>query len=111
MAYDTGLEARIDESIQRASLQNLTKKKMFGGVGYLLSGNMTFGIWQDHLIVRCGLEHYEEYLDMDNVREFDITGRSMTGWIMVAPEGMEADTDLEKWMTIGGDYAALLPPK
>ena len=48
MAYDEGLEARIDDITRRWSMPELTKKKMFGGIGYLLSGNMAFGIWKDH---------------------------------------------------------------
>ena len=64
---------------------------MFGGICYLKSGNMAFGIWRDHLIVRCGAERHKEYLRKKNVKEFDVTGKPMSGWIMVAPEGIEED--------------------
>ncbi len=109
MAYDEGTEARIDELVE--DWVDYEKKRMFGGICYLKSGNMAFGIWRDHLIVRCGAERHKEYLRKKNVKEFDVTGKPMSGWIMVAPEGIEEDQHLEKWIRVGDVYASALPPK
>jgi TfoX/Sxy family transcriptional regulator of competence genes len=109
MAYDEGMEARIDEIME--GWERYEKKRMFGGICYLKSGNMAFGIWRDDLIVRCGSERYKECLRKKNVKEFDVTGRSMSGWVMVAPEGVEEDSELEKWIRIGDAYVSSLPPK
>ncbi len=109
MAYDEGTEARIDEAIE--GWEQYEKKHLFGGICYLTSGNMAFGIWRDYLIVRCGAEQHEECLRQKNVKEFDVTGKSMSGWVMVAPEGIEEDSALKKWIETGADYASSLPPK
>ena len=109
MAYDEGLEARIDELMD--GWDGYEKKKMFGGICYLRSGNMAFGIWKDHLIVRCGTDRHKECLKKKHTKEFNITGRSMSGWIMVAPEGVEEDDQLLDWMTAGDAYSSSLPAK
>ena len=109
MAYDRGLEARIDEKME--GRDSYEKKKLFGGVCYLTSGNMAFGIWQDYLIVRCGQERYAECLRQEHAKSFDVTGRPMSGWVMVSPEGIEEDRELEKWLAIGDSLASSLPRK
>jgi TfoX/Sxy family transcriptional regulator of competence genes len=109
MAYDTELAERIE----RLSLNwpGFGSKKMFGGLGYLLHGNMAFGIWQDQLIVRCGPQQYGHYLAQPHVREFDVTGRPMQGWLMIAPDGLVKDQALLRWLERGRDFAASLPVK
>ena len=77
MAYNIDLEHRIDKVIDR--LGYITKKKMFGGVGYLMNGNMCFGIHKEYLILRMSLEKSEELLKSEYVTPFDITGRPMKG--------------------------------
>ena len=109
MAYDKGLEARVDEIME--GWESYEKKKMFGGICYLKSGNMSLGIWQDYLIVRCGPERYAECLKSRHAKEFDVTGKPMSGWVMVYPEGVEEDRELEKWMRIGHSYSSSLPRK
>ena len=108
MPYDKGLEVRIDEFIEEGKN---TKRKMFGGICYLRSGNMAFGIWRDFLIVRCGLDKYKECLKKRHTKEFDITGKSMAGWVMVAPEGLGEDAELKRWLKMGDAFASTLPPK
>jgi len=108
MPYDQGLEVRIDEIIEG---RKNTKKKMFGGICYLRSGNMAFGIWRDSLIVRCGPDKHQECLKKRHTKVFDITGKSMAGWVMVAPEGLEEDAGLQRWLKIGEAFASTLPPK
>lgn len=109
MAYDEGFEARIDEITDE--WESYEKKKMFGGICYLLSGNMAFGIWKDYLIVRCGRERHAECLNNAHTKVFDVTGKPMSGWVMVAPDGVEDDSELSKWIKIGDEYASSLPSK
>jgi hypothetical protein len=109
MAYDAGLEARIDEVVD--GWEGYEKKKMFGGICYLRSGNMAFGIWKDNLIVRCGPERHAECLNQRHTKPFDITGKPMSGWIMVAPEGFAEDEDLDRWIDAGARFAESLPRK
>lgn len=109
MAYDEGLDYRIQEVL--GSETTLVKKKMFGGVGYLLNGNMAFGVNQDFLIVRVGADAYRQTLTRPFTREFDMTGRAMTGWVVVEPEGFETEEDLADWLNEGINFAKTLPPK
>jgi len=83
-----------------ARRKNVQEKKVFGGIGFMLNGDLCVGVWKDSLIVRVGPEQYEEALQEPFVGEFDITGRAMTGWVLVAPEGVEDDEQLQEW--IGG---------
>jgi len=109
MAYDKGMEARIDEIME--GWGRYEKKRMFGGICYLNSGNMAFGIWKDDLIVRCGPDAFRACLSDENSKPFDVTGKPMSGWVMVAPPGIEEDADLERWMRIADGFASSLPPK
>lgn len=109
MAYDLELEDRIEEVI--AEWQNTIKRKMFGGMCYLIRGNMGFGIWKDHLIVRTGSEKADYFLSEDGIRPFDVTGRAMKGWVMVDGSRWEDPEELEMWLTMGRDFALTLPAK
>jgi hypothetical protein len=108
MAYDEGLAQRIEDAL--GEMDGLETKKMFGGVGYMLNGNMAVGILSGGLIVRTGPERYEELLGRPHAGMFG-TGRVMRGWVMVAPEGVSEDADLQEWVEIGAAFAASLPPK
>jgi TfoX/Sxy family transcriptional regulator of competence genes len=107
--YNTKLEEKIDTAIQR--WQSVEKKKLFGGVGYLLKGNMAFGIHKDSLIIRMDKGQGEQSLKDRNVRPFDITGRPMSGWIMVQEAGWRSAAGLAKWISMGKQYALSLPEK
>jgi hypothetical protein len=109
MAYDEGVAQRIREALERAP--GLVEKKMFGGVGYMLHGNMACGVNGNDLIVRVGPERYAEALARPHAREFDLTGRPMRGWVSVAPDGYESDEDLDAWVQQGVKYALSLPAK
>lgn len=109
MAYDTELAGRIEN--QLADRPEIVGKKMFGGIAYFLNGNLACGVHKDSLIVRVGPEAYEDALKRDLVEEFDITGRPMKGWVMVAPDGIVEDSDLRRWIDDGLTFAASLPPK
>lgn len=84
---------------------------MFGGVGYLLHGNMCFGTWKDHLILRLGQNQAQNALKKKNVQPFDITGRAMEGWVMVTPPGIQPEASLKQWITQDIDFVSKLPRK
>ena len=84
---------------------------MFGGVAFLLNGNMLVGVWRDMLIVRLGPEGGGEALRESHVRAFDITGRPMKGWVMVEPEGIEDDDQLRRWLDRATRFVQTLPAK
>jgi hypothetical protein len=109
MAYDGQLEKRLNQ--WTAQHDGFYQQKMFGGVGYLLRGNMCFGIWKDHLILRLGEAPARDALKKKDVKPFDITGRAMKGWVMVAPEGMKSEIALRRWITQAVDFVSQLPRK
>jgi TfoX N-terminal domain len=109
MAYNVKLEEKIDAAANR--WKGAEKKKMFGGICYLLRGNMAFGIWKDLLIVRMDRELAEKSLKGRYIRPFDITGRPMSGWVMVEEAGWRNAAGLAKWMGIGKEFALSLPEK
>ncbi|HVN56000.1 MAG TPA: TfoX/Sxy family protein [Anaerolineaceae bacterium] len=109
MAYDETLAQRIRAGLVPHGA--FDEKKMFGGVGFLLHGNMVCGIHKNSLIVRVGPEKHTAAMAKPHVRPFDMTGRPMTGWILVEPGGFDSDEDLSAWIELGVDYARGLPPK
>jgi TfoX/Sxy family transcriptional regulator of competence genes len=109
MAYDEGLAQRIREILD--GQPGLVEKKMFGGVGFMLHGNMACGVYEDKLIVRVGLEGYEQALSKPHTTVFDITGRVMKNWVTVEAAGCESDDDLVEWVQQGVDFSLTLPPK
>ncbi|MBT3368644.1 MAG: TfoX/Sxy family protein [Nitrospina sp.] len=109
MAYDEGLAQRVTELLEEKA--GFNEKKMFGGICYLLNGNMACGVLNDDIIVRVGPEQYEGSLKLPHTREFDFTGRPMKGWVMVSQEGQESDEDLAVWVRKGVNFALSLPPK
>ncbi len=109
MPFNAKLEEMIDSAVRR--WKDMEKRKMFGGVGYLLKGNMAFGIYKDFLIVRVDQELAEKSLKGKNVKPFDITGRPMSGWIMVNEAGWTGKAALVKWTDAGKRFALSLPEK
>lgn len=109
MAYSESLAQRIRQAF--AGRRGMTEKKMFGGVGFLLHGNLCVGIWHSSLIVRLGPEEGAAALQEPHVAEFDITGRPMNGWIMVEPDGIETDDQLAGWIRRSIEFVSTLAPK
>ena len=109
MPYNLDLEKRLD----RFSVPpgDFTKKVMFGGVGYMLKGDMAFGIHQQALLIRTSAEQAEQLLKQEYVSVFALTGRPMKGWLLVAPGGIKTDTQLSDYLRLAVDYASTLPPK
>jgi hypothetical protein len=110
MAYDEELAHRIRE--QLADEHGVTEKAMFGGLAFLLAGNMVVGISSGgELMVRVGPDASDEALTRPHTRIFDMTGRPMKGWVLVAVEGFAADSQLAAWVGRGVTFARTLPPK
>jgi TfoX/Sxy family transcriptional regulator of competence genes len=97
MAFSEALAERIRLALARR--KNVEEKKMFGGVGFLLNGNLLVGVKKDSLLVRVGPEQSEEALKEAHVSEFKITSRgTMKGWVLVEPEGVTGDDQLKGWI-------------
>src|SRR5580658_7540397 len=109
MPFDESLAGRIRNTLARK--KNIDEMKMYGGVGFLLNGNMLVGVWKDSLIVRLGPDAYDDALQEPHVREFDITGKPMKGWIMVDPKGVEDDNQLKTWIQRAVKFVGKLPRK
>jgi TfoX/Sxy family transcriptional regulator of competence genes len=111
MAYDAELEARIDQLTAEWDVP-LTKKKMFGGLGYMSYGNMCFGIHKDELIIRANEQKAAELLKRPGIHEFSM-GHSRTSktWVMASKELIADKNELANLLTISSEYVSTLPPK
>ena len=97
MGFDEGLAARIRQYLTYRT--KVEERKMFGCIAFLAGGHAVVGVWKRSLIVRVGTDHYEGALLEPHVREFDITGKPMRGWVVVGPGGVEEDGQLTAWIT------------
>ena len=109
MAYNEGLAERIRAAV--AGRQGLTEKRMFGGIAFMLNGNMFCGVVGDDLMVRVGPEYHERALAQPYARPMDFTGRAMRGMVYVGPGGSSTDKALRSWVDQGIRFAASLPTK
>lgn len=109
MAFDEALAARIRKQLGRR--KGIVEKKMFGGLAFLLNGNMAVGVHGDEMIVRLEPEASEKALAQKHTRVFDLTGKPMKGWILVDAAGTKSDAALAEWVAMGIGYAASLPSK
>jgi TfoX/Sxy family transcriptional regulator of competence genes len=110
MAFDEHLAARIRASLDARA--DVDERNMFGGIAFLLAGNMCCGVYRDDLIVRLDPDEATSLMESESgARAMDITGRPMRGWLMVAPEATAEDEDLERWVRRAEAFAGSLPPK
>ncbi len=109
MAADPGLVQRIQEIL--ASRSGVSERKMFGGIAFMLHGNMLIGVNGTSLMARVGPSYYEQALATENVREMDFTGRPMKGFVYVDENGLEEDHQLEHWIQACANFVSTLPPK
>ena len=109
MAYNEGLADDIRAIL--VDRPNLVAKKMFGGIGFMLNGNMACGVSGDALMARVAPDDYEAALNQPHVRVFPSGERPMRGWVLVDPAGLATDSDLEYWVWQGVAVAESLPPK
>ena len=110
MAYDEEFADRVRDAL--SGRDGLTERKMFGGIGFMIGGNMACGVTStSELMVRVPPEDHDAALEEEHVREFEMSGKKMGGWLIVAREGMETAEDLAGWVDVGADHAASMPPK
>ena len=109
MAYDEGLAQRVREML--AGLADFSEKKMFGGLCFLIQGNMACGVIQYDVIVRIGPDNYDAALKKPGATVFDFTGRPMKGWVVVSAESHESDDQLLSWLKQALAFTSSLPPK
>ncbi len=109
MAFDEALAARLRGALARR--RTVEEKRMFGGIGFLLNGNLLVGVWKDSLVGRLGPDEGDEALKEPHVKEFDITGRPMKGWVLVGPEGVQGDGRLKGWVQRAVKFVGKLPAK
>lgn len=109
MPFDEGLAERVRDLVRAEP--SMSERKMFGGLCFMSSGHMSFGILGGEIMVRVGPDAYSEALQLPHTREMDFTGRSMRGMVYVDPEGISEDAQLEAWLQRGLAFARSLPPK
>ena len=109
MAFDAGLAERIREAL--AETPNVTERKMFGGLAFMVHGYMFVGIVGNTLMARVGADYYPQALKQKHVREMDFTGKPMKGYVYIAPAGFETDNNLAQWIERCRQFVSGLPPK
>jgi TfoX/Sxy family transcriptional regulator of competence genes len=110
MAYDEDLANRIRELM--ADVPDVTETKMFGGLAFLVGGNMSVAAsGQGGLMVRVAPEDTDALLEKPHARPLEMRGREMQGWLRVNDEGVGTKRELEPWVKRGVEFARSLPPK
>jgi TfoX/Sxy family transcriptional regulator of competence genes len=110
VAYDEELANRIRELV--GTEDGITEKRMFGGLAFLLNGNMSVGVSHEGgLLLRVEPDETDALLTKPHARPFEMRGRSMQGWLRVDAEGVKTKRELERWVARGVKYARSLPPK
>ncbi len=109
MAYDEQLAERIRGVL--ASRDDVDERKMFGGIAFLVSGNMCVGARGGSLMVRMDPTLGDQLLSEPGAGLMSMGSRTMSGWLQVSPEAIAEDADLERWIRRGEEFASSLPPK
>ena len=109
MPYSKALADRV--RVVLGPRPGLTEKRMFGGICFLLNGNMIGGIAGEELMLRLGPDETPRALEEPNTREMDFTGRPMKNFVVVERDGTRSDEELSAWLERGVAFAASLPPK
>ncbi|WP_455220508.1 TfoX/Sxy family protein [Kaarinaea lacus] len=109
MAYDENVAQRVREMLD--GIPGVTEKKMFGGIAFMVNGNMCSGVINRELMMRVGAEGYKEALSQPYARPMDFTGKPMKGFVYVAAKGFETDDNLKSWIDRSLQYVGNLPVK
>lgn len=109
MAYDEALALQVRAVLSEQNA--LSERKMFGGIGFMIAGNMACGVYDDDLIVQVGPEAYEDALQQEGVVEFDMIDRPMRGWVFIRVFALRSDDELKGWVMKGVSFARTLPAK
>ncbi|MCP5118939.1 MAG: TfoX/Sxy family protein [bacterium] len=114
MVYDEGLAQRLREGLRShdsVAPESVVEKKMFGGLGFMVQGNMCCGVSGEELMLRVGRAAYEEALARPHARPMDFTGKPMRGFVYVDEAGFESDEDLTGWLDLSVRFTLSLPAK
>lgn len=109
MSYDETLADRVEALLK--GKRSVTRKRMFGGLCFMVNGNMACGVEKNKLVVRVGPDNYEKILKQKYVRKMDFTGKPLKGFIYVMPDGLRRTDSLQKWIDKGIQFAKSLPKK
>ncbi|WP_455209230.1 TfoX/Sxy family protein [Kaarinaea lacus] len=109
MAYEEGVAQRMREMMQ--GIPGVTEKKMFGGIAFMVNGNMCGGVVNNELMIRVGPKNYEDALTQPHARQMDFTGKPMKGFVYVATKGFETDASLKSWIDRALQFVGTLPAK
>jgi len=109
MSYDQKLADRVRKALP--DVKSVTERQMFGGIAWMVRGNMCLGVVGSELMVRVGPQEHESALAQPHTRVMDFTGRPMRGYVYVAPEGTKSGPSLLWWVRRGLNFVAMLPPK
>jgi len=109
VTYDDGVAQRVREALD--GLPDVVEKKMFGGLAFMLRGNMCCGVVRDQLMLRVGMEGYEAALARAHARQMDFTGKPLRGFVYVAAAGFDSDKDLQDWVDRSVQFVMSLPAK
>ena len=109
MAYDESLAERIRTALKRR--RGVSEKKMFGGLAFLLHGNMCCGVVGETLMLRLGNDGAAAALEEAHTRPMDFTGKPLKSMVYVDPAGFAADADLKSWIDRAVTFARTLPKK
>jgi len=109
MAYSSSIADEI--RVRIASHPGLTEREMFGGIAFMINGNMAVGVSGEELMVRVGKDAHDEAVALPGARTFDMSARPMRGWIAVAPEGFTSEEIFNGWIDRGVTFAETLPKK
>jgi TfoX/Sxy family transcriptional regulator of competence genes len=109
MAYDLGLAQRIREALN--GRPDISERRMFGGLAFLVDGKMFVGVQDSTLMARVGPERHKDALTVPHVREMDFTGRPRKGYVYVDAPGLVDDHDLQAWVQWCASFVAGLPSK
>ena len=109
MPYDEGLAERVRDIFD--GREDVTEKKMFGGLCFMINGNMCCGVNKNDLMLRLGAEEAKAALKHPHARDMDFTGKPLKGFVYVDAEGYAEDEDLEHWIERAAAFAESLPAK
>ncbi|MCL4744487.1 MAG: TfoX/Sxy family protein [Burkholderiaceae bacterium] len=107
MAFDEGVAQRLREAL--GARGDVLEKRMFGGIAFMVGGHMCVGVIGESMMARVGPARYAEALQRPHAREMDFTGRAMTGFVHVAPQGFESDSALGDWLGLCLEFVDTLP--
>lgn len=109
MSYDEKLAHRLRLHLNRRP--GFSERKMFGGICFMLHGNMCGGVLREDLVVRVQPEKFDQAMKQPHTRAFDFTGKPMKGFVVISPKGYRTDTAFKDWVALGVECASAQPRK